>query len=200
MIPRLGPWYQKAGRSHFPFSPLFSRSVDDVDYPVPRFLMSLAWLRGIAGKETEVPANHADVPARCGFVVCRYYLCLFPLTSEICPGGLAVKPSAHRTHTRFPAGYGLSVTSIPALAVESGKELAEMLENTNIRSSIAVYGQTENLVQCSAASGDLKPGGQPPGMLGVAEKVDGNVNTVAIACRDLEAMGYLHSSGNGCLH
>lgn len=68
-----------------------------------------------------------------------------------------------------------------------------MFESVNIRSSVAVYVQIENLVQCAVASGQLKPGDQLPSMRELAEKVGVNMNTVAKAYRDLEVMGIIYT-------
>ena len=68
-----------------------------------------------------------------------------------------------------------------------------MFENINIRSSVAVYLQIENLVQFAVASGALKPGDQLPSIAELAEKAGVNPNTVAKSYRDLEVMGLLYT-------
>ena len=68
-----------------------------------------------------------------------------------------------------------------------------MFENINIRSSVAVYLQIENLVQFAVASGTLKPGDQLPSILEVSERVGVNPNTVVKSYRDLEVMGLIYT-------
>jgi GntR family transcriptional regulator len=77
-----------------------------------------------------------------------------------------------------------------------GKNLwgvTEMFENVNIRSSVPVYLQIENVVQFAVASGKLKPGDQLPSMLELSEKLGLNPNTVAKSYRDLEVMGVVYT-------
>ncbi len=68
-----------------------------------------------------------------------------------------------------------------------------MFENVNIRSSVAVFVQIENLVQFAVASGKLKPGDQLPSVRELAEKLKLNPNTVAKSYRDLEVMGLVYT-------
>jgi GntR family transcriptional regulator len=68
-----------------------------------------------------------------------------------------------------------------------------MFENVNIRSSVAVFLQIENLVQFAVASGKLKSGDQLPSIRELAEKVGVNQNTVAKSYRDLEVMGLVYT-------
>jgi GntR family transcriptional regulator len=68
-----------------------------------------------------------------------------------------------------------------------------MFENINIRSSVAVYLQIENLVQFAIASGTIKPGDQLPSIAELAERAGVNPNTVAKSYRDLEVMGLLYT-------
>ncbi len=64
-----------------------------------------------------------------------------------------------------------------------------MFESINIRSSVAVYVQIENLVQFAIASGKVKAGDQLPSVRELSERLNLNPNTVAKAYRDLEVMG-----------
>ncbi len=68
-----------------------------------------------------------------------------------------------------------------------------MLESVNIHSNVAVYVQIENEVMFAIASGKVKEGEQLPSIIGAAERVGVNMNTVAKAYRDLEVMGYVFS-------
>ncbi len=67
------------------------------------------------------------------------------------------------------------------------------LQNINVRSSVAVYKQIENLVQFAISSGELNPGDQLPSVRELSERLDVNPNTVAKAYRDLEVMGLLYT-------
>ena len=68
-----------------------------------------------------------------------------------------------------------------------------MFENINIRSSVAVYLQIENLVQFAIASGTLKPGDRLPSIHEVSKQVGVNPNTVFKSYRDLEVMGLIYT-------
>ncbi len=68
-----------------------------------------------------------------------------------------------------------------------------MFESINIRSSVSVYMQIENLVQFSVASGKLKAGDQLPSVRELADRLNLNPNTIAKAYRDLEVMGIVYT-------
>lgn len=59
----------------------------------------------------------------------------------------------------------------------------------DIRSSISVYQQIENLVLFAVASGQLTGGDQLPSVDALAKRLDVNMNTIAKAYRDLQVMG-----------
>jgi GntR family transcriptional regulator len=69
----------------------------------------------------------------------------------------------------------------------------KMLQDVNIRSSVAVYVQIENSVQFAIASGRLKAGDQLPSIRELSERLKVNPNTVVKAYRDLEVMGLVYS-------
>lgn len=68
-----------------------------------------------------------------------------------------------------------------------------MFESINIKSSVPVYVQIENLVQFAIASGRLKADHKLPSAQVLAEKIQVNPNTVAKAYRDLEVMGLVYT-------
>lgn len=68
-----------------------------------------------------------------------------------------------------------------------------MFENVNIESSVAVFMQIENLVQCAVASGKLTAGDQLPSVRELSEKLKLNPNTIAKSYRDLEVMGIVYT-------
>ena len=67
------------------------------------------------------------------------------------------------------------------------------LSSVNIRSSVAVYQQIENLVQFAISSGQLKGDDQLPSVRELSERLKVNPNTVAKSYRDLEVMGLLYT-------
>lgn len=68
-----------------------------------------------------------------------------------------------------------------------------MLEEIDIRSSVAAYVQIENQIQFAVASGRLKPGEKLPSVHELSARLHLNPNTVAKAYRDLEVMGILYT-------
>lgn len=74
-----------------------------------------------------------------------------------------------------------------------------MFSSVNIRSSIPVYQQIENLVLFGIASGKLQAGDKLPPVKTLADRVGVNFNTVAKAYRDLEVLGLITTRrGMGC--
>ncbi|MCC6156144.1 MAG: GntR family transcriptional regulator [Candidatus Hydrogenedentes bacterium] len=68
-----------------------------------------------------------------------------------------------------------------------------MFDQVNIRSSVAVYVQIENLVRFAVASGRLKVDDQLPSVLKLTEQLGLNPNTITKAYRDLEVMGIVYT-------
>ena len=68
-----------------------------------------------------------------------------------------------------------------------------MFDQVNIRSSVAVYEQIENLVRFAVASGRLKVGDQLPSIRELTEQLGLNPNTITKAYRDLEVMGIVYT-------
>lgn len=68
-----------------------------------------------------------------------------------------------------------------------------MLDQVNIRSSLAVYVQIENLVRFGVASGRLKSGDQLPTVRELSGQLGMNPNTITRAYRDLEVMGIVYT-------
>ena len=68
-----------------------------------------------------------------------------------------------------------------------------MTWTVNIRSSVPVYKQIENLVLFALAAGKAKPKDQLPSVREMSQSLKVNPNTVAKAYRDLEVMGYLYT-------
>jgi GntR family transcriptional regulator len=64
-----------------------------------------------------------------------------------------------------------------------------MFDSINIESSVPVYEQIENLVQFAIASGRVKAGDQLPTMMGLAERLHLNMNTITKSYHDLQLMG-----------
>ena len=76
--------------------------------------------------------------------------------------------------------------------------LKHLFEHVNIRSTVPVYSQLENLVRFAVESETVKPGDQLPFVRVLSEWIDLNPNTVAKAYRDLNIMGIVYSSrGSG---
>ena len=71
--------------------------------------------------------------------------------------------------------------------------LRDLLGTVNIRSTIAVYVQLENMVRFGIAAGILKPGNKLPSVRELTEWTDVNLNTVAKAYSDLEIMGMVYA-------
>lgn len=68
-----------------------------------------------------------------------------------------------------------------------------MFDKVNMHSSVAVYGQIENLVRFAISAGKLKAGDQLPSVRELSERLQVNPNTVAKAYRDLEVMGIVYT-------
>lgn len=68
-----------------------------------------------------------------------------------------------------------------------------MFDRVNIRSSVAVYEQIENLVRFAVASGRLKVGDQLPSIRELTQQLGLNPNTIAKAYRDLEVLGIVYT-------
>lgn len=68
-----------------------------------------------------------------------------------------------------------------------------MFDQVNIRSSVAVYVQIENLVRFAVANGRLKAGDQLPTMRELSDQLGLNPNTISKSYRDLEVMGIVYT-------